>query len=425
MNTPFQNFITNLEYAATILDIGPNLLKKLSTPNHIHTENIEVTLESWESKIFSAYRVQHSNARWPYKWWIRFHPDADIDEVKALASIMSIKTAVVNIPLWWAKWGVQCDTKRFTKKDIEHVARSWARVMYDYIGQDKDIPAPDVYTNSEVMAYILDEYERISRKSEPWMITGKPIALGWSKWRDIATAQWWVYVLEELIQIKWLDKSNLRVAIQWFGNAGYNIASILHSLDYKIVALSDSSGWIYSSSWLDPHEIHKLKLQNWSIKAIYFDWNVCDTKRMIEDNAIFMSNEEIIECNCDILIPATLDNQIRKDNAQVVKASIILELANWPTTPEADSILERAWVTVIPDVLANAWWVTVSYFEWIQNRMHYYWSLWEIKDKLKTIMVEAFKEVWAISLSKDLSLRKSAFVLGVQRIVEAEKFRWI
>ena len=413
---PFQNFITNLKDAGKLLDIWEKIICKLSSPNLIHNSKIKIMMDSHKEKEFQCYRVQHNNSRWPYKWWIRFHQDADIDEVKALASSMSIKTAVVNIPLWWAKWWIQCNPKELSKKEIEALSRAWVQKMHEHIWQDIDIPAPDVYTNPKIMAIMMDEYEKINNKSEPWVFTWKPIELWWSLWRNKATAQWWVYVLEEYIKNKWLDKLKLKVAIQGFWNAGYHAARILHWLWFKIVAVSDSSWWIYSKKWIDPQEVYKIKCEK---------WKVCDSMKLHKGEAKTITNKSLLECDCDILIPAALDNQITEENVKKIKASIILELANGPTTPKADKILFKKWTIVLPDVLCNAWWVTVSYFEWVQNRMQYYWGESEIEEKLKLIMIDAFNTIWSMAENKKISLRKAAFLVAIERIAKAEKLRGI
>ena len=307
---PFENFLINLNEAWKILNISKEIINKLSNPNIIHEKEIEICLDNWKMVKFNAYRVQHNNSRGPYKWWIRFHQGANIDEVKALASAMTIKTAVLSLPLWGWKWWVECNPKNLSRVEIEQVARKWTRAMSDHIGPDKDIPAPDVYTNPQVMSYIMDEFEKISKKSQPWVVTWKPIAIWWSQWRANATAQWWVYVLEQYVKSKSLNKHDLRVAVQWFWNAWFHAARILHWLWYKIVAISDSQWWIYSKNWLDPQEIYKAKTEKWTVNHFYCEWSVCDLKRMDKDWSKIISNADIIKCNCDILIPAALDNQI-------------------------------------------------------------------------------------------------------------------
>ena len=409
MNTPFNNYLTNLEKAAKILNLSEKETAALREPNKVIEKKISVALDSGEQKEFNAYRVQFNNARGPYKGGIRFHPAADISEVKALAALMAVKCATVNIPFGGGKGGVQCNPKELSAGELEKVARAWARAMADDIGVDKDIPAPDVYTTPEIMAYILDEYEKKKGRSEPGLITGKPIDLGGSLGRGTATAQGAVYVLEELIKMLGKEQGQLTVAIQGFGNAGYFAANILHNLGYKIVAVSDSKGGIYNATGLNPVEIMKIKEEQGSVTNAA--------------GAQIITNEEILTCDCDILIPAALDNQIREDNTAAVKAGIILEISNGPTTPAADKILREKGVVVVPDVLANAGGVTVSYFEWVQNRMGYYWTEEEVFAKLKPIMVKAFQDIWRFAEEKKIALRDAAFILAVERIVKAMRLR--
>ncbi len=412
--TAFENYKINLKKAAKILELTDIQLLALETPDRILEKDITITTESGKTKIFQGYRVQFNNARGPYKGGIRFHPDADLDEIKALSAVMAIKCAVVNIPLGGAKGGVQFNPKDYTKKDIEMVSRAWARVMAPFIGENKDIPAPDVYTNPEIMVYMLDEFEKVTGRSEPGAFTGKPLVVGGSEGRSTATAQGGVYVLNELLTTMELGNKKLRVAVQGFGNAGFHASRILHEAGHTIVAISDSSGGIYAASGFDPIQISTHKKETGSLPS---------GPDLLQNGGRVISNEEILTCDCNILIPAALDNQIRADNADNIKAKIILELANGPTTPEADDILLARGVTIIPDVLANAGGVTVSYFEWVQNGMNFYWTEEEVLEKLKPIMQKAFVDIWMLGKEHNISLRDAAFVIGVKRINEAMKAR--
>ncbi len=412
--TPFKNYQTNLKKAAKVLELTDAELISLETPDRVIEKNITITTESGDTKTFQGYRVQFNNARGPYKGGIRFHPEADLDEVKALAATMAIKCAVVNIPLGGSKGGVQFNPKEYTKKDIENVSRAWAREMAPFIGKNKDIPAPDVYTTPEIMGYMMDEFEKVTGRSEPGAFTGKPIAIGGSAGRGTATAQGGVYVLNELIAIMELGDKKLRVAVQGFGNAGFHAARILHEAGHIIVAISDSKGGIYDPTGFDPIQISAHKKETGTLPS---------GADLLQNGGRVISNEEVLTCDCDILIPAALDNQIRADNAENIKAKIIIELANGPTTPEADNILLARGIIVIPDVLANAGGVTVSYFEWVQNFTHFYWTEEEVLKKLKPIMSRAFTDIWMLSKQYTISLRDAAFIIGVKRIHEAMKAR--
>lgn len=410
MNNPFQNYLDNLERARKSLDLTDKEVEKLQNPQNVIQTELKIKTSNGEEN-FPAYRVQFNNARGPFKGGIRFHPAADLDEVKALAALMAIKCAVVGIPLGGAKGGVTIDPKKYNTKDLEEVARAWARAMAPYIGVSKDIPAPDVYTNSGTMAHILDEYEKIVGHEEFGVITGKPLALGGSLGRNTATAQGGVYVLENLLVDLGLNVKGLKISVQGFGNAGYTAASILNKMGAKIVAVSDSSGGVYFADGLDPEELNNFKENGGSLK----DFN--------KDGYKIITNEELLVTECDVLIPAALDNQITKDNAGSIKAKIVLELANGPTTPEADKILFEKGITLVPDVLANAGGVTVSYFEWVQNRAGDMWTEEIIFDRLKNIMTQSYKSAKALSVEKNIDMRLACFSLGVKRIIEAMNLR--
>lgn len=421
-NNLFDNYKTNLKKAGSFLEIPPDKLKKLETPDKVNTGTISVKSKGEIQKL-NAYRVQFNNARGPYKGGIRFHPNADIDEVKALAAAMAIKTSVVGIPMGGAKGGVEFDPKQFSKEEIEDISRKWVRLMAKHIGEDKDIPAPDVYTNPHIMAVMLDEYEKIKSASEPGAFTGKPLSVGGSLGRDTATAQGGVYVLQDVVSLLGLQSKGLRVAVQGFGNAGYNVARILHGLGYRIVGLSDSKGAMVSQRGLDPQLLNDAKHKGDSIKDFYCKGTLCDLERLTKDEVQILESDEIIGVDCDILVPAALDRVITAENAGTVKAKIILELANGPTTPEADDILNEKKILVVPDVLANAGGVTVSYFEWAQNRMGYYWSEEEVFEKLKALMIPSLRNVWEMSRAKNISLREAAFCVAVKRLIEASEDR--
>lgn len=406
--TPFEQIKLHVSKAADVLSLSESEKTRLLLPYAEHEAELTVETE-FGKENFLSYRVQFNNARGPYKGGIRFHHEANRDEVSALAMAMAVKCAVVDIPLGGGKGGVVIDPKKYSEEDLEKVARAYTRAMGPYLGVDKDIPAPDVYTNAKIMAVILDEFEKIVGHSEPGMITGKPLELGGSVGRNTATAQGGLYVLEEYYQSQKDSLVGKRVAIQGFGNAGAVIASLLQDGGAIVVAVSDSKGTIHNQAGLHIEALKQVKHEHGHVTAL--------------TNGEKLSPEAIYEIEADIFIPAALDNSVTLYNQAMIKASIILELANNPVTPEADKALFERGVLVIPDVLANAGGVTVSYFEWVQNRQQFYWNESEVNDRLKTIMTKAFKEVQMEASAKGSTLRESAYILGIERIVTAMRLR--
>ncbi len=424
--TPYERAMSFVHDAMKRLKLRKEEQALLLKPQKILTHAVEFKGDDGKKKKFKAYRVQFSNARGPYKGGIRYHPAADIEEVKALAALMAIKTAVVNIPYGGAKGGIQVDPKKLSPGELERMSRAYMRVIAKDIGPDTDIPAPDVNTTPQIMAWMRDEYEKVTGRYSPAVITGKPLSYGGSVGRDKATARGGFFILEQLAKIEALDLTELRVAVQGFGNAGSEIATFLHGAGAMIVAVSDSQGGIYSKVGLDPIRIHKYKVNTGSVRGQYCKGSVCDLKRLKLDETEVISNGELLESDCDILIPAALDNVITEKNAKKIKAKIILELANGPVSPEADEILKKNGVIVVPDILANAGGVTVSYFEWVQGRSGAQWTADRVDSELKRIMLTAFDDVRAESKRNGLSYREAAFNIAVGRIVEAMRVRgWI
>jgi len=374
----------------------------LETPNHIHKAELKVN-----GKKYPAYRIQFNNGRGPYKGGIRFHPEVSEDEVKSLAFWMTLKTAVADIPLGGAKGGVTVDPRTLSEKELQELSRAYVRAFADHLGSNIDIPAPDVYTNGQIMAWMLDEYEKQKGFHDPGMITGKPLELGGSLVRDIATALGGVYVLEEAITK--LKLKGKRVAIQGFGNAGMNAAKLLLVRGFTIIAVSDSKGGIYDLQGLNIDEVVKVKEKTGSVQ------NYSSGKKI--------SNEELLTLDCDILVPSALSGVITGKNAGGVKAKVVLELANGPTTPEADRILHRNKVLVLPDILANAGGVTVSYFEWVQNKYNYYWKEEKVRDCLKEKMVTAFAKLWDSFEGKQYDFRTATYIHAVKKVLAAERLR--
>ncbi len=408
------------------IDLSPAERKMLNEPQAIHCEEITIKKDDGKKAMFPAFRVQFNNARGPYKGGIRYHQDADLDEVKALSALMAIKTAVVDIPFGGGKGGVQCNPKDLSKRELQEISRAYVRAFAKHLGPDIDCPAPDVNTTPDIMAWMRDEYEKITHSYAPAMITGKPLAYGGSLGRDTATARGGFFILQELVERDALDPSELRVVIQGFGNAGGHMAELLHGAGYTIVAVSDSHGGIYNAEGLDPVRIEKNKRKNGTVAGEYCTGSVCDLERMKMDGVKRITNEELLELPCDILIPAALDNVITASNAKKIRAKLILELANGPTTPEADIILKKKKVKVIPDVLANAGGVTVSYFEWVQGRSGEQWTAERVDSNLKRVMLAAFRDVRRTAYREKMTYREAAFAVGLRRIVDAMRVRgWI
>lgn len=403
----FDNVKKQMEKVQKIMKLDSSELTYLENPKRIIEVNFPVKMDSGKVKHFRGYRVQFNDARGPTKGGIRFHPNVDLSEVKSLAFWMALKTAVVNIPYGGAKGGVMVNPKELSDNELESLSRGFIKAIHEVVGPAKDVPAPDVYTNPQIMAWMLDEFEKIKGEHLPGLITGKPLELGGSQGRGFSTSQGGAYVLREYLKIKSIDPKETTVAIQGFGNAGSFMAKILDSWGYKIVAVSDSKSGIYDEAGLDIPHVIKHKEKSGSVKGAAKD----------------ISNEQLLELEVDVLVPAALENQITKDNAAKIMAKVVLELANGPTTPEADDILEKKNIVVIPDILANAGGVTVSYFEWVQNLYGYYWSEEEVLQKLEKIMVDSFKEVYAEIEKNKTSMRNAAYILALKRIIEAARLR--
>ena len=397
----FNDVIQFLHKIAPLANLSKKELLLLQTPEHIHKAELHVA-----GKKYSAYRIQFNSARGPYKGGIRFHPQVTEDEVKSLAFWMTLKCAVANLPLGGGKGGVAVDTKNLSSQELEELSRAYVNAFYKHLGSKIDIPAPDVYTTPQIMAWMLDEYEHLVGHKDPGMITGKPLDQGGSLVRDIATALGGVYILEEAV--KKMNLATKTVAIQGFGNAGMNIAKLLVERGYIIVAVSDSQGGIYDSPGLDIAKVISIKEKTGSV---------------INYPAQKISNEELLTSNCTILIPSALENVITKNNALYIKAKIVLELANGPTTPEADVILHKNKILVIPDILANAGGVTVSCFEWQQNNTYEKWDADTVKKRLKEKQITAFTQLWNVYSTNTYDFRTATYIHAIKKILDAEKKR--
>ena len=388
-----------------------NLLEKLLYPERIITVYIPVQMDNGQTQVFVWYRSQHNSARGPYKGGIRYHPDVSQDEVMSLSAWMSIKCSVVGIPLWGGKWGIVVDPKQLSTRELEQLSRWYIRGLYKLIGKDIDIPAPDVNTDGRIMAWMADEYSKLIWAWTPGVITGKPLSSGWSLGRDIATSLWGLYVLQAYYQYKNKNLTWSKVVIQWAGNAGLNFARLVAKEEAIVVGISDSSGAIYDLQGLDLSSITSWKDQGKSLSDY--------------PHASHCSNIELLALDCDILVPAALEKQITADNADHIKATCILELANWPTTAEADHILFAKHTAILPDVLANAGGVTVSYFEQVQNNTNHYWTREKVFEELYKIMYQASTQCFKIADQYHTDLRTSAYISSLRTILQAMQERGI
>jgi len=405
------NCVSMLDKAIGKLGLKGPELDILTIPRRSFTFSFPVMIDDGNTRIFTGYRIQFNDARGPAKGGIRFHPEVDLEEVKTLAFLMALKCAVVDIPFGGAKGGVAVDPKELSAGELERVSRAYMRELYRFIGPNTDIPAPDVNTNPKIMGWMLDEYEKMLGWHAPGAITGKPLAIGGSMLRDISTSLGGTFVLEEINKRAKISSKNANVAIQGFGNVGMNAAKLLHEQGYKVIAASDSKAGIYDKKGLDIPNVIKHKEKSGSLESYK------DAKKI--------TNREILELECNILVPAALGSVITKENADKIKAKIILELANGPITPEADLTLQKNKVAVVPDILANAGGVVVSYFEWVQNNMNYYWKKEEVYEKLKEKMAVATKEVHEACKELKCTMRDSAYTLAINRILEAERLRGV
>lgn len=407
MQNPFQNVLTQLSRAANLQTFPQDFIKRLSSPNREVSISIPITMDSGETKLFKGYRVQHNNARGPYKGGIRYHNDTDINEVKALAFWMTLKCAIVDIPMGGAKGGITVDPKQLSKTELEALSRGWVRGMADIIGPQKDIPAPDVNTTPEIMAWMSDEFTKISGDSTRASFTGKPIAHGGSKGRTAATGLGGFYVFDTL-RSRYASPESCKVVIQGFGNVGSHAAEIFSAHGHQIIAISDSKHAIVKETGFNLKDLHEYKVKNHTLDGF--------------PGSRTITNNDLLELSCDVLIPAALENQINDTNATKIQARFILELANGPITPEADEILFSRGIPVVPDILANAGGVTVSTFEWEQNLKSEQWEEEDVNAKLKNILDIQTSIIYKKSVQLKTDLRGAAFIVGMERLQKAMEY---
>jgi len=408
---PFRIAVSQFDNAAERMKLDPGLREVLRRPRRALTLSLPVKMDNGSIRVFEGYRVQHSNARGPCKGGIRYHPNVTYDEVKALASWMTWKCATVNIPFGGAKGGIICDPKRMSRDELERLTRRYAYEISPIIGPDRDIPAPDVYTDAQIMAWIMDTYSMTHGHSAPGVVTGKPTFLGGSHGRHEATARGCVFVIRAACEKMKIDMRRATAAIQGFGNAGGVGATLLAESGVTVIAVSDSSGGILNRKGLDIPALIAHKVATGSVADF--------------PGAEPISNGDVLELECDILVPAALENQITMANASRIQARIVAEAANGPTTPGADAILHKKNVLVLPDILANAGGVTVSYFEWVQDLQELFWDEDEVNRKLEKIMVKAFADVYDMAGRYDADMRTGAYILAIDRVAEATRVRGI
>lgn len=408
----FKNTLRNIDDAAKIMKLPKEVSLVLGVPKRVLEVHIPLKRDSGELEMYTGFRVQHNDSSGPYKGGVRFHPDVNMDEVQALAMLMTLKCAVVGIPLGGAKGAIAVDPSKLSTKELERLTRGYVDLIEPFIGPDTDVLAPDVNTDAQVMAWIADEYSRLKKKNLHGVVTGKPTASGGSEGRFDATSRGGAFILTELLRVMKLSPGKVTVAIQGFGNAGANMANILSNDGYNVVAVSDSKGALYCPAGLNPLTTMECKVKKGSVTECggeeYQPKQGASCERI--------TNSQLLELKCDVLVLAALENQITKENAKNVKAKIILELANGPTTPDADEILKKMGVVVIPDILANAGGVTVSYFEMVQNQQNVYWIRANVEEKLKKIMVDAWKRVIKVKMEYGCTYRQAAFISGLEKL---------
>ncbi|MEW6736389.1 MAG: Glu/Leu/Phe/Val dehydrogenase [Acidobacteriota bacterium] len=410
-DNPFESMMSRFDEAASLLNLDPNIYRILRTPNREITVYIPTLMDNGQYEIFTGYRVQHNFARGPAKGGIRYSPDVTIDEVRALAAWMTWKCAVVNIPFGGAKGGIICDPSKMSQGELERMTRRYTAELLDFIGPERDVPAPDMNTNDQVMAWIMDTYSMHARHAVTAVVTGKPIEIGGSRGRREATGRGLLFVTNEACKKFNLEPSNTRVVVQGSGNVGGISAQLLHESGYRVVGLSEIKGGLYNPKGLDIAKVLDYLKKNKSFEGY--------------PEAEQVSNSELLELDCDVLLPAATENQITTKNADQIKCKILCEGANGPTTASADQVLADKGIFVIPDILANAGGVTVSYFEWVQDRMGFFWREDVVNERLKDTMVASFHEVVRYSESHSVNMRIASYMLAIDRVAYDVKLRGV
>lgn len=402
---------TVIKEALEKLGYPDEVYELLKEPIRMMTVRIPIRMDDGSIKIFTGYRAQHNDAVGPTKGGVRFHPDVTETEVKALSIWMSLKAGIVDLPYGGGKGGIICDPREMSFRELEKLSRGYVRAISQIVGPTKDIPAPDVFTNSQIMAWMMDEYSRIREFDSPGFITGKPLVLGGSHGRESATAKGVTICIREAAKKKGIKLEGARVVVQGFGNAGSFLAKFMHDAGAKVIGISDAYGALHDPEGLD-------------IDYLLDRRDSFGTVTKLFKNTI--TNKELLEVDCDILVPAAIENQITEENAANIKASIVVEAANGPTTLKATKILTERGILIVPDVLASSGGVTVSYFEWVQNNQGYYWTEDEVEQRLESVLVKSFNNVYNTSVNRKVNMRLAAYMVGVRKMAEASRFRgWI
>lgn len=409
---PYVNAKAHVDRVGSMLKLDPGVIEMLKRPRRELTFNFPVRMDDGSLRVFTGYRVQHNNVRGPYKGGIRYHPNVSLEEVRALSMWMTWKCAVVGIPFGGAKGGIVCNPKEMSKGELERMTRAYAEELMPFIGPKVDIPAPDMYTDPQTMAWIMDTYSRHMGRSVPDCVTGKPIEIGGSRGRDEATSRGIMYIAAEAAARKRMHLKDARVVVQGFGNVGSNAARLLQGeAGCRVIAVSDSQGGIFDAAGLDINSVLEFKKGTGGLKGF--------------PGAKDISNQELLELDCDLLIPAALENVITEKNAKNIRAKIVVEGANGPTTPEADEILFKGGVMLVPDILANAGGVTVSYFEWVQDLQYFFWNAEEVKERLRSIMTGAFNRVYGVSSANWIDMRTAANMIAIGEVAKAMQLRGV
>jgi len=422
----FKNTLTYLNKAADFAKIDPNVFSILQHPKRSVEVSLPLRMDDGSQQILTGWRVQYNDALGPFKGGIRFHPDASLEEVTALSALMTWKNAAVGLPYGGAKGGVAVDAKKLSTHELERLSRRYVDAIYPIIGPEKDVPAPDVNTNPQIMAWMMDEFSRLHGYAVPAAFTGKPVELGGIAGRDTSTSLGGVFVLEWFLENSKEFKDRLpqdiSVAVQGFGNVGANIAQILFNKGYKIVAVSDSESALYHKNGLDINEVIRSQEKKGKIpKNVCYPVKIKEVKSDVDCE--MLTNEQLLEADADVLIPSAIENQLTELNASKIKAKVILEMANGPTTPEAENTLAKRNIIVLPDILANAGGVVGSYFEWVGNLQRYTWSNEEFAESLKNIMLKAASEIGKVKEEYKTDFRTATYIVALRRLSNAIKLR--